>query len=322
MVAHFIVIWFIIFGCCSCSLRDRYYLLGTVECEWKLHCFAHYHYTMDGGWVEVAAAAARRVMLWKSCWINLHFHHCLSFSLPSLPQMSGKRSRSFKCAVHQRDREITSENDFHILLQQPPFFERWVLLLSLMKSRHFDSSLGVYRLCRMVHVIAMEVLPEERDRKYYADNYSCCPPPLFVIFVTLVEVSTVLLLAAGSGIIFLFLRSFLTAGRIDRPTRCRCMRLDHGHVRGPSRIYYEAASSVGWCILMKGKRDPRQTGDFVQLKRRRRWWGDTLNRFRSLLGRVLWSNGATCFLMIHSVVKWIIMQERRVRRWSMIIWRN
>lgn len=43
---------------------------------------------------------------------------------------------------------------------------------------------------RMVHVIAMEVLPEERDRKYYADNYSCCPPPLFVIFVTLVEVST------------------------------------------------------------------------------------------------------------------------------------
>lgn len=45
-------------------------------------------------------------------------------------------------------------------------------------------------LSRMVHVIAMEVLPEERDRKYYADNYSCCPPPLFVILVTLVEVCT------------------------------------------------------------------------------------------------------------------------------------
>lgn len=41
----------------------------------------------------------------------------------------------------------------------------------------------------MVHIIAMEVLPEERDRKYYADSYSCCPPPLFVIFVTLLEVS-------------------------------------------------------------------------------------------------------------------------------------
>lgn len=42
----------------------------------------------------------------------------------------------------------------------------------------------------MVTVIAMEVLPEERDRKYYADNYSCCPPPLFIIFITLVEVSS------------------------------------------------------------------------------------------------------------------------------------
>lgn len=42
----------------------------------------------------------------------------------------------------------------------------------------------------------MEVLPEERDRKYYADNYSCCPPPLFVIFVTLVEVSTYYILCS------------------------------------------------------------------------------------------------------------------------------
>ncbi|XP_055538581.1 protein rhomboid isoform X1 [Wyeomyia smithii] len=77
--------------------------------------------------------------------------------------MSGKRSRSFKCAVHHRDREVCSENDFHLIFEDPPLFKR------------------------MVHVIAMEVLPEERDRKYYADNYSCCPPPLFVILVTLVE---------------------------------------------------------------------------------------------------------------------------------------
>lgn len=79
--------------------------------------------------------------------------------------MSGKRSRSFKCAVHHRDREVSSENDFHIIFEDPPFFKK------------------------MVHVIAMEVLPEERDRKYYADSYSCCPPPFFVILVTLVEVS-------------------------------------------------------------------------------------------------------------------------------------
>lgn len=40
----------------------------------------------------------------------------------------------------------------------------------------------------MVHVIAMEVLPEERDRKYYADSYSCCPPPLFILLITIIEV--------------------------------------------------------------------------------------------------------------------------------------
>uniref|UniRef100_A0A146M6D2 Protein rhomboid n=1 Tax=Lygus hesperus TaxID=30085 RepID=A0A146M6D2_LYGHE len=77
--------------------------------------------------------------------------------------MSGKRRRSFKCAVHHLDREVSSENDFHIILEEPPAFER------------------------MVHIIAGEFLTDERDRKYYADRYTCCPPPLFIIFVTLIE---------------------------------------------------------------------------------------------------------------------------------------
>ncbi|XP_053952521.1 protein rhomboid isoform X1 [Anastrepha ludens] len=77
--------------------------------------------------------------------------------------MSGKRSRSFKCAVHQRDREVCSDNDFHIILEEPPFFKK------------------------MVHIVAMEILPEERDRKYYADRYSCCPPPLFIVLMTIIE---------------------------------------------------------------------------------------------------------------------------------------
>lgn len=42
---------------------------------------------------------------------------------------------------------------------------------------------------RMVRLIADEFLTEERDRKYYADHYRCWPPPLFVIAVTLVQVS-------------------------------------------------------------------------------------------------------------------------------------
>ncbi|XP_014261077.1 protein rhomboid-like [Cimex lectularius] len=77
--------------------------------------------------------------------------------------MSGKRRRSFKCAVHHLDREVSSENDFHIILKEPPLFKR------------------------MVQIIADEFLTEERDKKYYADHYTCCPPPLFILFITLVE---------------------------------------------------------------------------------------------------------------------------------------
>ena len=43
----------------------------------------------------------------------------------SLLQMSGKRTRSFKCAVHHRDREVCSENDFHLLVHEPPLFRRY-----------------------------------------------------------------------------------------------------------------------------------------------------------------------------------------------------
>lgn len=39
-------------------------------------------------------------------------------------------------------------------------------------------------------MIGDEFLTEERDRKYYADHYTCCPPPLFIILITLVEVSS------------------------------------------------------------------------------------------------------------------------------------
>ncbi|XP_034242617.1 protein rhomboid isoform X2 [Thrips palmi] len=78
--------------------------------------------------------------------------------------MSGKRSRSFKCAVHHRDREVCSENDFHLVDPDPP-------------------------LRRMVRIIADEFLSEERDRKLYADQYTCCPPPLFILCITLIELA-------------------------------------------------------------------------------------------------------------------------------------
>lgn len=50
-------------------------------------------------------------------------------------------------------------------------------------------NIGYVLVSRMVRMIGDEFLTEERDRKYYADHYTCCPPPLFIILITLVEVS-------------------------------------------------------------------------------------------------------------------------------------
>lgn len=77
--------------------------------------------------------------------------------------MTGKRSRSFKCAVHHRDREVSSENDYHLVDSDPPLFRR------------------------MVTIVADQFLTDDRDRKYYAERYTCLPPPLFIISITLVE---------------------------------------------------------------------------------------------------------------------------------------
>ncbi|XP_013142943.1 PREDICTED: rhomboid-related protein 3-like [Papilio polytes] len=105
--------------------------------------------------------------------------------------MSGKRTRSYRCAVHHRDREVSSENDFHLLLEDPTFF------------------------ARMVHLVAMEVLPEERDRKYYQERYTCCPPPLFIICVTLLELGVFAWYAWGAGTLFAVLHNLLAAPAPD-----------------------------------------------------------------------------------------------------------
>ena len=38
--------------------------------------------------------------------------------------MTGKRTRSFKCAVHHRDREVRSEDDFHLITKPISPFQR------------------------------------------------------------------------------------------------------------------------------------------------------------------------------------------------------
>lgn len=78
--------------------------------------------------------------------------------------MSSKRTHSFKCAVHQRDGEVSSQNNFCLMADDMRFFEKFV------------------------HVTAVEMLPDKRDRKYYEDRYNCCPPPWFVMVITFIEV--------------------------------------------------------------------------------------------------------------------------------------
>jgi len=41
----------------------------------------------------------------------------------------------------------------------------------------------------MVKAIGHHFLADERDRKYYADSYSCRPPPLFIVTITLTELA-------------------------------------------------------------------------------------------------------------------------------------
>lgn len=43
-------------------------------------------------------------------------------------------------------------------------------------------------LDKMIKTVAKHFLDDERDRKYYADMYSCMPPPFFILTITLVEV--------------------------------------------------------------------------------------------------------------------------------------
>ena len=40
---------------------------------------------------------------------------------------------------------------------------------------------------KMTRTVAKHFLDDERDRKYYADMYSCMPPPFFILTITLVE---------------------------------------------------------------------------------------------------------------------------------------
>ncbi|KAK6479639.1 rhomboid-related protein 3-like isoform X1 [Huso huso] len=77
--------------------------------------------------------------------------------------MSNKRSNSFRRAILQGSRQRKSA----ALLEEP--------------------GLGISQ--RLVRHVAFETLPREMDRKWYYDSYTGCPPPWFIIVVTIVEVA-------------------------------------------------------------------------------------------------------------------------------------
>ncbi|KAF4801921.1 Rhomboid-related protein 3 [Turdus rufiventris] len=77
--------------------------------------------------------------------------------------MSNKRSNSFRQAILQGNRRLCSK----ALLEET----------------------GLSLSQRLIRHVAYETLPREIDRKWYYDSYTCCPPPWFMITITLVEAS-------------------------------------------------------------------------------------------------------------------------------------
>ncbi|KAE8577459.1 hypothetical protein XENTR_v10004576 [Xenopus tropicalis] len=77
--------------------------------------------------------------------------------------MSNKRSNSFRRAILQGNHQLRNK----ALLEES----------------------GLSLTQRFIRHMAYETLPREIDRKWFYDNYTGCPPPWFIITVTIVEVA-------------------------------------------------------------------------------------------------------------------------------------
>ena len=79
-----------------------------------------------------------------------------------VPQMSNKRSNSFRRAILQGSRQLRG------------------------CSLRDEVGLGLSQ--RLVRHVAYETLPREVDRKWYFDSYTYCPPPWLILAITIAEV--------------------------------------------------------------------------------------------------------------------------------------
>ncbi|KAL5017963.1 hypothetical protein ScPMuIL_003685 [Solemya velum] len=82
--------------------------------------------------------------------------------------MSNRRNPSFRLAVEGQGKEQSTQPSGTSYLQCQ------------------QRRLSLFQ--KMVRRIGSHYLTDEFDRQYYADRYTCCPPPLFVPAITLVEV--------------------------------------------------------------------------------------------------------------------------------------
>ena len=79
--------------------------------------------------------------------------------------MSGKRTQSFTCAVHWRDKRVQQKQQTEV-------------------TRVNSTCLGTLN-----NVVSREVLTDPRDRKYYSDIYRCWPPPWVMITISTCQLS-------------------------------------------------------------------------------------------------------------------------------------
>ncbi|XP_039547332.1 rhomboid-related protein 3-like isoform X3 [Pimephales promelas] len=78
-------------------------------------------------------------------------------------EMSNKRSNSFRRAILQGSRQLRNS------------------------ALREEVGLGLSR--RLIRHVAYETLPREVDRKWYFDSYTYCPPPWFMLVITIAELN-------------------------------------------------------------------------------------------------------------------------------------
>jgi len=85
--------------------------------------------------------------------------------------LSGKRTLSFKCAMHAKDKQVSQPGDFHL--------------------RREDSIFSISD--RLTEVVANETLTHDLDRKWFLNTHSnqcCClwPPPLLLPCISIAQI--------------------------------------------------------------------------------------------------------------------------------------